>query len=108
VGVPAASVSRYLGQGGRQPMKTQCTPSAVDPQSALAAGTAAPEFRLPRTTAQTVSLGALRGRPVVLVFYPGDWERLTTEQLGFYQEMLPEFQGLDAVLIGISVDSVWC
>jgi peroxiredoxin len=89
-------------------MKTDCASPAVEPQKPLAAGTVAPEFRLPRTTAQTVSLGALRGRPVVLVFYPADWELLSREQLGFYQEMLPEFQCLDAVLLGISVDSVWC
>ena len=89
-------------------MNTDHASPAVEPQIPLAAGTMAPEFSLPGTTGQKVSLGALRGRPVVLVFYPADWEPLSTEQLGFYQETLPEFQRLGALLLGISVDSVWC
>src|SRR5258708_39213062 len=89
-------------------MHTDRASPAVEPQIPLAAGTIAPEFSLPGTTGQTLSLGALRGRPVVLVFYPADWEPLSTEQLGFYHETLPEFQRLGALLLSISVDSVWC
>ncbi|HEX6507497.1 MAG TPA: redoxin domain-containing protein, partial [Chloroflexota bacterium] len=45
--------------------------------------------------------------PSVLVFYPGDWEPVSSEQLALYQECLPELHGLDAALIGISTDSIW-
>jgi peroxiredoxin Q/BCP len=38
----------------------------------LPPGSPAPEFSLPDDTGRTVSLGALRGKSVVLVFYPGD------------------------------------
>src|SRR5262249_62064835 len=51
---------------------------------------------------------ALRGRPVVLVFYPADWDPVSTEQLSYYQELLPEFRRLGGALVGISVDGVWC
>ena len=40
----------------------------------LPAGTPAPDFTLHVTPDQTPSLQELRGRPVVLAFYPADWE----------------------------------
>ena len=70
-------------------------------------GTHAPHFSLPRTTYESVTLADLTGRPVVLVFYPGDWEPVSRQQLTLYQECLSEFQRFDAALVGISVDSVW-
>ena len=39
----------------------------------LAAGTTAPEFSLPVTPDQKLALSELRGRPVILAFYPADW-----------------------------------
>jgi peroxiredoxin len=75
---------------------------------ALAPGTQAPEFNLPSTPDQRVSLADFRGRPVVLVFYPEDWSPVCSDQLALYQELLPEFTRFDAELIGISVDGIWC
>ena len=89
-------------------MDTNHSPAAAQPRRPLAAGTIAPEFCLPSTADRQVSLGGFRGQPVVLVFYPADWEPLSAGQLAFYQEMLPEFERLGAVLLGISVDGVWC
>jgi len=43
---------------------------------------------------------------VVLVFYPEDWSPVCSDQLALYQE-LPEFQRLNAELVGISVDGIW-
>jgi peroxiredoxin len=48
----------------------------------------------------------LRGYPVVLIFYPLDWEPVTREQLSLYQAYLPQFGQFDAFLLGISVDPV--
>jgi peroxiredoxin len=45
---------------------------------------------------------------VVLVFYPGDWEPVSTDQLQSYNDALPEIHRLGAELVGVSVDSVWC
>src|SRR5580693_9173088 len=78
------------------------------PQSALEAGTAAPDFRLPSTPDQQVSLHEFRGRPVVLVFYPADWSPVCGDQTALYNELLPEFHRFDAELLGISVDGAWC
>ena len=75
--------------------------------TALQPGTSAPDFRLPSTPDQTVSLSELRGHPVVLVFYPADWSPVCSDQLGLYNELLPEFSEFEAQLIGISVDGIW-
>ena len=74
----------------------------------LAPGTEAPEFALPSTPDQRVSLSEFRGRPVILAFYPEDWSPVCSDQLALYQELLPEFQRFDAALLGISVDGIWC
>ena len=73
----------------------------------LAPGTPAPDFALPSTPDQKVSLTEFRGRPVILAFYPEDWSPVCSDQLALYQELLPEFQRFDAELVGISVDGIW-
>jgi len=47
----------------------------------LPAGTAAPDFSLPDESGRIVRLAGLRGRNVVLVFYPGDDTSVCTRQL---------------------------
>jgi peroxiredoxin len=73
----------------------------------LSPGTHAPEFMLRCTPDQSVSLSELRGRPVVLAFYPADWSPVCGDQMALYNEMLDEFQEFQAELVGISVDGVW-
>jgi peroxiredoxin len=73
----------------------------------LPPGTEAPDFELPSTPDQTVSLVEFRGRPVILVFYPEDWSPVCSDQLALYQQLLPEFQRFNAELLAISVDGVW-
>jgi peroxiredoxin len=82
-------------------------PNLQHQANALAAGTAAPDFELQSAPDQTLSLSKLRGRPVVLVFYPEDWSPVCSDQLTLYQELLPEFERFDAQLVGISVDGIW-
>jgi peroxiredoxin len=74
----------------------------------LPAGKTAPEFSLPVTPDQKLSLSELRGRPVILAFYPADWSPVCGDQMALYNEILSEFQKHGAELIGISVDGVWC
>ena len=68
-------------------------------------GTAAPDFVLDGTSpdgrAQYV-LSDLRGRPVVLAFYPGDETPVCTRQLCSYQDDLGRFDEFDALVLGIS------
>ena len=74
----------------------------------LASGTPAPDFTLPVTPDQRLSLRELRGRPVILAFYPADWSPVCGDQLALYNEVLSEFKSHGAELLGISVDGVWC
>ncbi len=74
----------------------------------LAAGTAAPEFSLHVTPDQKLSLKELRGKPVILAFYPADWSPVCGDQMALYNEVLSEFHKFGAELLGISVDGVWC
>jgi peroxiredoxin len=74
----------------------------------LGAGTTAPDFTLSSTPTQTLRLSELRGRPVVLAFYPADWSPVCGDQMALYNEMREEFDEFGAQLIGISVDGVWC
>jgi peroxiredoxin len=74
----------------------------------LPAGTPAPDFMLPATPDQRLTLKGLRGRPVILAFYPADWSPVCGDQMALYNEILPEFHRFNAELLGISVDGVWC
>jgi len=74
----------------------------------LRVGTRAPTFELSSAPDQTVSLAELRGRPVILAFYPADCSPVCSDQMALYQAVLPEFRRFDAELLGISVDGVWC
>jgi peroxiredoxin len=74
----------------------------------LAPGTTAPDFSLHVTPDQKLSLMELRGRPVVLAFYPADWSPVCGDQMALYNEILPEFHRAGAEILGISVDGVWC
>ena len=74
----------------------------------LAPGTTAPDFTLSVTPDQRLSLRDLRGRPVILAFYPADWSPVCGDQMALYNEILPEFRRFNAELLGISVDGVWC
>lgn len=71
-------------------------------------GQPAPEFSLPSTPDQKVSLSEFRGSNVVLVFYPADWSPVCSDQLALYNELHEEFDALNARVLGISVDGAWC
>jgi peroxiredoxin Q/BCP len=69
-------------------------------------GKPAPDFTLPKAGGETVTLSALRGRKVIVYFYPkADTSGCTKEACGF-NDALPEFEGVDAEIIGISKDPV--
>jgi peroxiredoxin len=73
----------------------------------LSSGLLAPDLMLPQRAHVAVALHALSGHPVVLVFYPYDWEPVSREQLALYQDFASDFDLLGARLLGISVDHVY-
>ena len=77
-------------------------------QKPLPDGTPAPDFALANAPGSQLRLSELRGRPVILVFYPADWSPVCGDEVTIFNEVLPEFRRLDAEVLGISVDGVWC
>ena len=69
-------------------------------------GQKAPEFKMSTDGAGDVSLQGLKGRKVVLYFYPkDDTPGCTTEACGF-RDSLPDFSKVDAKVVGVSKDTV--
>jgi peroxiredoxin Q/BCP len=70
------------------------------------AGKRAPDFNAPTDGGGKLKLSGLRGRPVVLYFYPkDDTSGCTAEACGF-RDQLPDFSKVDAQVVGVSKDSV--
>ena len=71
-----------------------------------AAGSNAPDFTLPSQDGSPVSLKDYRGKWVVLYFYPKDQTPGCTREAHNFQIDQPKYAALDAVVLGVSVDSV--
>ena len=72
----------------------------------LELGDKAPDFTLPTDGNGSLTLSQLKGKKVVLYFYPkDDTSGCTAEACGF-RDAFPDYRGAEAVVIGISKDSV--
>ena len=71
----------------------------------LGQGDIAPEFELPRDGGGSIALAALRGKPIVLFFYPKDDTKACTEEAISFSALAKEFQEAGIALVGISPDS---
>lgn len=69
-------------------------------------GQTAPDFTLPASNGQTVSLRDFRGKNVVLYFYPKDMTPGCTTEACDFRDCHPEFAKLDTVVLGVSPDDV--
>ena len=68
-------------------------------------GTKAPGFSLPGDGGETISLAKLKGRIVVLYFYPKDDTSGCTREAQDFTALASEFEALGAVVVGVSPDS---
>jgi len=71
-----------------------------------AVGAAAPDFTLDTDAGTPLKLSSLRGRPVVLFFYPKDDTPGCTVESCEFRDAMPRFQALKAEVLGISPDDV--
>jgi len=69
-------------------------------------GSPAPDFELQSDTGETVRLSSLRGKPVVLYFYPKDHTSGCTTQACGIRDAWGEFERAGAVVLGVSPDDV--
>ena len=72
----------------------------------LEPGTAAPDFTLPDQDGESVALSGLRGRSVVLYFYPKASTPGCTTQACGVRDHLPAYEDANAVVLGVSPDPV--
>ena len=72
----------------------------------LMVGDKAPAFTLPRDGGEIVSLEALKGKPVVLFFYPKDDTSGCTAEAVAFTALKPEFDKLGVALVGMSPNNV--
>ena len=68
-------------------------------------GKPAPDFELPTDSGETIKLSELRGKPVVLYFYPKDDTPGCTTQACGIRDAYGEFERAGAVVLGVSPDS---
>lgn len=69
-------------------------------------GDKAPDFSLPTDGGGSVSLKDLKGKAVVLYFYPKDSTPGCTKEACGFRDLMPDFSKVDAEIIGVSKDSV--
>lgn len=68
-------------------------------------GTSAPDFCLPNQDEVEICLRDLKGKWIILYFYPKDNTPGCTTEACDFTEAMPDFSGLDAVILGVSADS---
>lgn len=69
-------------------------------------GKKAPDFTLPDQNGNKVKLSDLKGKYVVLYFYPKDDTSGCTKEACNFRDAFPKFQNIDAVILGVSPDSI--
>jgi len=80
---------------------------ATASQSVPAVGEPAPDFTLPSTSGDKVSLSALRGRPVLLAFFPLAFSGTCTAELCEMRDHHDQFLGRGVTILPISVDHTY-
>jgi thioredoxin-dependent peroxiredoxin len=75
------------------------------PRDPLPVGSKAPDFTLPTQSGKRVKLSSLRGKNVVLVFYPGDDTLICRQQLCEFRDVWPDIRGMNVVVFGINPQS---
>ena len=86
---------------------------AAPPADIVQAGATAPDFTLPSQEDKPVSLSDYKGKWVVLYFYPKDQTTGCTIEAHNFQRDQPKYNALNAVVLGVSLDTVeghktWC
>jgi peroxiredoxin len=107
----AANAQAKAGGEGIKGMTVTAAASAAAPK----VGEAAPDFKLPYATQegtfmkpdQQMSLSSLKGKNVILAFYPADWSGGCTQEVCTLRDTFAELSKLNASVLGISGDYVF-
>ena len=81
--------------------------TAIAPSTVPAVGQQAPDFTLPSTSGEKVTLSALRGKPVLLAFFPLAFSSTCTAELCEMRDDHDQFAGRGVTVLPISVDHTY-
>lgn len=109
VALAIATTSTLAAAQATTPAPTQ--PAAPPPPETIDIGKMAPDFTLPWADsngpiAKPLTLSSLKGKVVVLAFYPGDRTTGCTAELTKFRDEYAKMFGSNTVVVGISVDSI--
>ena len=111
-GARASEKKAAAAASGEKSDVPKSTPAAA---AAPKVGEAAPDFKLPYATQEKLfmkpeeqmSLASLKGKNVILAFYPADWSGGCTTEVCTFRDTFMEFGKLNATVLGISGDYVF-
>lgn len=86
------------------PMPQEGTPAVSEPDGPLQPGAAAPDFTANAHNGSSIQLSGLKGKAVVLYFYPKDDTAGCTAEAKGFRDLTAEYEKLGAVVIGVSTD----
>jgi len=103
------------GAGAKGSYEGNAAAAAPAASAAPKVGEPAPDFKLPYATAEKIffrpdehmSLASLRGKNVILAFYPADWSGGCTTEVCTFRDTFADLGKLNAVVLGISGDYVF-
>lgn len=98
---------------GAAALLLSCTAAVANAADMPPIGSPAPNFTLPSQDSSPVSLATYKGKWVVLYFYPKDQTPGCSLEAHNFQRDLPKYQAMNAVVLGVSMDTVdshrqWC
>jgi len=81
--------------------------TAIESQAVPAVGSVAPDFTLPSTSGEKVTLSALRGKPVLIAFFPLAFSGTCTAELCEMRDHHEQFAARGVTVLPISVDHTY-
>jgi peroxiredoxin Q/BCP len=114
-GSKASEKKAAAAAGDKSEVRAEASKVAAAPAAAPKVGEAAPDFKLPYATQEKIflkpeeqlSLSGLRGKNVILAFYPADWSGGCTTEVCTFRDTFLEFGKLNATVLGVSGDYVF-
>jgi peroxiredoxin len=111
----AAAQQPSPSKGGEPPRTIASGTVMVHVPAGIGVGSVAPDFKLPYATKEKIflrpeeqmTLSSLRGKTVVLAFYPADWSGGCTTEVCTFRDNFADLGKLNAVVLGISGDYVF-
>jgi peroxiredoxin len=105
--LPASSVLRSVFIGFINPLLIETFMTAIESRAVPAVGQEAPDFTLPSTSGEKVTLSSLRGKPVLIAFFPLAFSGTCTQELCEMRDDHEKFIERGVIVLPVSVDHTY-